>query len=242
MVDEVPAEGVVRVHPEPGALPRLRHEGRGQNRFDDPEGTFVMRYAASTLRGCLVETMARFRPRPRAEALLNQIEDLDEQDLAHEVEQIGSRAEAVGEWLAAQKLGLLKVDSSGSHRVQVIDIDDPNVLDQLDKHPAVRQALEESGLGTDLDPARLDAGVIRIGGPVGRPITQAVARAVLDWLRGDVIAYWSRLDSSERCWAIYDHVPVDVSESTLNAGDPTIYAAVTDVAARFEIPLSEPWV
>lgn len=64
-----PDLGAVRVHPDPAALPRLRHEGPGRNRFDDPQGAFVVRYAAYTLHRCLVETLSRFPP-------LGTIEDL----------------------------------------------------------------------------------------------------------------------------------------------------------------------
>lgn len=68
------------MHPEPAALPRLRHEGPGRNRFDDPEGVFVVRYAASSLRGCLVETMSRFRRHPDTEAVLRDIDGVDPDD------------------------------------------------------------------------------------------------------------------------------------------------------------------
>ncbi len=70
----LPRSGSVRVHPAPEALPQLRHEGTGRNRFDDPHGSFLMRYTAENLRGCLVETMARFRPNPAADALLAAVE------------------------------------------------------------------------------------------------------------------------------------------------------------------------
>lgn len=70
----LPGSGAVRVHPAPEALPQLRHEGPGRNRFDDPHGSFLMRYTAENLRGCLVETMARFRPNPAADALLAAVE------------------------------------------------------------------------------------------------------------------------------------------------------------------------
>jgi hypothetical protein len=42
----LPRSGAVRVHPAPEALPQLRHEGPGRNRFDDPRGSFLMRYTA----------------------------------------------------------------------------------------------------------------------------------------------------------------------------------------------------
>jgi len=76
----LPDSGAVRVHPAPEALPQLRHEGAGRNRFDDPRGSFLMRYTAENLRGCLVETMARFRPNPAADALLAAVEFVDADD------------------------------------------------------------------------------------------------------------------------------------------------------------------
>lgn len=49
-----PAEGVLRVHFDPAALPHLG-DAPGVNRFDDPRprtiDRFLMRYAATTLRG-----------------------------------------------------------------------------------------------------------------------------------------------------------------------------------------------
>ncbi len=123
-----------------------------------------------------------------------------------------------------------------------MDIEQPALLDQLDKHPQVRAALEASGLGTPLDPARLDAAIVRLGGPIGRPITQAVSRAVYEWAASvDGIGYWSRLDPSERCWAVYDHVPVSVSVTLLDPANPEHRAAVRSVAHRFEINLPQRW-
>lgn len=59
-----------------------------------------MRYTAENLRGCLVETMARFRPNPAADALLAAVEFVDaEADLAV------STVQAVADWLAEQRVG-----------------------------------------------------------------------------------------------------------------------------------------
>ncbi len=75
---------------------------------------------------------------------------------------------------------------------------------------------------------------------MGRPITQALA--VRDWLP-DVkgISYWSRLDSTERCWAVWGGVPVSVTTFPLTHRDEDHLAAVRSVAALFEISLPEPW-
>jgi hypothetical protein len=58
----VPAEGAVRAHPDPLALPNAPRPGEIQrNRFDDPAGQFLVRYLASTLRGALLEVLVGFR-------------------------------------------------------------------------------------------------------------------------------------------------------------------------------------
>lgn len=233
---QLPTDGAVRVHPEPAALPRLRHEGPGRNRFDDPLAGFVVRYAADTLHGCLIETLARFRPHPDTEALLRDIEGVDD-DPGEPI--YADPPLGLADWLAAQQVGHLQITSPTP---QLVDIEEPALLDQLDKHPQVRAALDASGLGTPLDPARLDAAIIRLGGPVGRPITQAASRAVYEWVPGvDGIGYWSRLDSAERCWAIYDHVPVDVTVTALDPANHEHRDTVRSVAHRFEITLPPQW-
>jgi hypothetical protein len=218
-------------------LPRLRHEGPGRNRFDDPLAAFVVRYAADSLHGCLVETLARFRPHPDTEALLRDVIGVAEDDRGERY--FREPPTGLADWLAAQQVGHLTITSPAA---MLVDIEEPELLDDLDKHPRVRAALDGSGLGTPLDPARLDAAIIRLAGPIGRPITQAVSRAVYEWVPGvDGIAYWSRLDSSERCWAIYDHVSVSVSAIPLDATNREHLDAVRSVARRFEIVLPPLW-
>ncbi len=229
--------GAVRVHPEPAALPRLRREGPGRSRFDDPLAAFVVRYAADTLHGCLVETLARFRPHPDTEALLRGIDGVEDSDPGEAL--YAEPPAGLADWLAAQQVGHLQITSPAP---LLVDIEQPELLDRLDKHPQVRAALDASGLGTPLDPARLDTAIIRLGGPVGRPLTQAVSRAVYEWVQGvDGIGYWSRLDSRERCWAIYDHVPVSVAVAPLGPAHNEHREAVRSVARRFEITLPTQW-
>src|SRR3954451_11762846 len=182
-----PVNGAVRVHPEPAALPRLRREGPGRNRFDDPAGIFTVRYAADTLHGCLVETMARFRPHPETESILAAIAGVNESDV-HELA-YADPSLGVAEWLAQQHIGRLEITSATP---LLVDVEHAEMLDALDAHPDVRTALDHSGLGTADDPVRLDAGVIRLSGPVGRPISQAVSRAIYEWITGvDGVGYWS---------------------------------------------------
>jgi hypothetical protein len=61
-----------------------------------------MRYTAENLRGCLVETMARFRPNTNAEALLAAV-----QFVAPEDDPELPTVWAVNDWLAEQRVGLV---------------------------------------------------------------------------------------------------------------------------------------
>lgn len=149
----VPPEGGWRVHPDPAALPRLRHEGPGGNRYDDPNGQYTVRYLAERLTG------------------------------------------------------------------------------------------SPSPLGTSTTPTHLDEGVIRISGPIGRPITRALSRAVYEWLPDAAgLAYRSRLDDAELCWALWDHNPVDIpAVDALTPAQPAHLHAVRAVAALLQIDLINPW-
>ena len=233
----LPADGAIRIHPHPEALPRLRREGPGRNRFDDPEANFAVRYAADSVLGAATETMARFRPHPPTESVLQEVEGVENYE---EPEFVHDPSLGVADWLSQQSVGALKLSAPSP---VVLDIEDALLLDILDSDPIVRAALEQSGLGTDSDPVRLDAAIIRLGGPVGRPITQAVSLALHRSTPGlDAIAYWSRLDSTQRCWAIYDHVPVEVVVTPLNPANDSHHSAIGSVAIRFGIDVPSEWL
>ncbi len=232
-VVHLPEAGALRVHPDPSHLPRLRLGEPGRNRFDDPERAFAVRYAAETLRGCLIETMARFRPDLPTDLLLGQVEGIEPEDVEH----LDPTAE-IGDWLAQQRVGTIRPDHGAP---VLLDVEDANFLLALNKHPRVREALDASGLGTRLSPVHLDAALVRLGGPVGRPITQALARAARDWMRCDGLAYWSRLDSTERCWALWDDTPVIVETEPLDPTNHEHRSAVRSVANSFEIMLPSNW-
>jgi hypothetical protein len=123
-----------------------------------------------------------------------------------------------------------------------VDIHDAALVVRLDKHPDVRAAMEASRLGTALNPARLDEGVIRIGGPIGRDITQAVSRALRDWEPDYVgLAYRSRLDDGEWCWAIWDDAIVEIEVEDLTPEHRFHRRAVQHVARLLEIRLPSEW-
>lgn len=76
-----PDAGTVRLHPMPEKLFPPEADRPGLNRFDDPTGAMAVRYTATRLVGCLLETMSRFRPSPTAEAALRSVGGIDDTDV-----------------------------------------------------------------------------------------------------------------------------------------------------------------
>ena len=224
-----PSAGTLRVHPAPEVLLPPEPDRPGLNRFDDPDGRFGVRYTATRLIGCLRETLARFRPSPNTEALLATIEGVDPGD----VDPPENDTRAIAVWLDAQQIGTVRVTSVG----QFIDVERDELLVGLDKHPRVRAAL-----GT-LDPAaRLDVAWIRLGGTIGRPVSQAVGVAVREWIPAALgIGYRSRLATDEPCWAIWEGTTVSVTSVALDPADAIHRDAVRTVAAAYELELPTSW-
>jgi hypothetical protein len=229
-----PPGGAVRAAPDPARLPGQPRRGEpGPNRFDDPEGIFVVRYLADSLRGCLIELLSRFRRNEEAEARIAAITGTDEEG-AH------PGAEALAEWFARQRVARCHlVEPAGT----LVDVNDPKLLVDLDAELRVRAVLGVSGLGTPEDPARLDEGTIRLKGPVGRRITQAVSRVLYERERRPAgLAYRSRLDDAERCWALYGETEVRFEASVaLSAEDESQLEVVRAVATLYNLPLPTPW-
>lgn len=234
------------MHPDPATLPPSPVDGPGRNRFDDPLAQYAVRYVAKELTGCLVETLARFRPNAEAETRLRAIAGFDDPG-ARTVPEADHPDPAAGleAWLERQQIGRLRIGHSGlpdGAGRWLPDVNTPLLLVHLDKHPMVRAALERSLLGTALTPARLDEAIVRLGGPVGRPITQALGRAVREWLPdARCLAYYSRIDDRERCWALWDTTPVSVHVAPLSREDAHHRQAVRRVAALLEIRLPTSW-
>jgi hypothetical protein len=226
-----PGAGTLRVHPDPAWLPQPPNDPStpGSNRFDDPYGQVAARYTATRLQGCLYETMARFRPSPTAEAMLQSIDGIE----AADVDWPEDDDTAIADWLERQQIGTVRVLDTGVFA----NVEEPDLLVQLDKHPLVRTAVQ------DLDPAgRLDTGLIRLGGlRLGRPISQAVGAAIREWMPHALgIAYTSRL-ADEPCWAIWATTHVDITSVHLDPSEPLHREAVRRVARTFEIALPSSW-
>lgn len=229
-----PPSPLIRVHKTPEVLRRPPDglDRRQCPRFDDPLGRFGVRYLASTLRGCLVETMARFRSDREVERLLDSISDVDDGDPDP------SRYDGLTEWLAQQRIGHCTILTDP----MIVDVDGAETLIALDHHPYVRAALARSGLGTATKPVRLDGGVIRLSGPVGRPITQAASRAIAETLPSvHGLSYESRIDENEQCWALFEHCPVRFVMTPLSSEHPEHVTAVRSVASLFDIDLPSHW-
>ena len=238
-----PADGVLRVHFEPGALPRLGDDP-GTNRFDDPRprtiDRYLVRYAATSLRGCLLELLDAFRDNSEARLRETAIDD-DDPDLVD--------GPNVADWQHIHDfLEGRQVATIFAHRPAIASINDAALQTELDKEPAVRAVLNsESARSALLEiggrAVHLDNAAIRLSSETGRYITQACALALFDRQSPpDVIHYRSRHDDSEDCWAIYHHAEVRVGPAEQLSPDiPEHVVALRSVAELWDLPLPPAW-
>lgn len=242
-VTEWPREGVLRVHFNPEDLPNLGDEPGG-NRFDDPRprtiDRFLIRYAATTLRGCFLELLAAFRDNTAANERVQAINVNDAEP---------GPGTAVPDWqYIADFLEHRKVSTITADRLTLVSINDPAVQHQLDHEPAVRALLDTSAARDALLQRRgalvhLDNAAIRLSSETGRNITQACALALYDRdPKPDVIHYRSRHDDSEDCWAIYNHCAVGIgAPEALSPNTPAHLKALNSVATLWALPLPPAW-
>jgi hypothetical protein len=235
------------VHYDPGALP-LYQDVVGHNRFDDPRPNsadrYVMRYTASTLRGCLLELLDWLRPDPTALNREDQVvDDADGATPTRHVDQEPlSLEQALADFLEGRHVGQLEGPS-----VQTLSIDDPPVQAELDRATAVRALLDSPEGRTALSPGgrtpHLDQAAVRLSTEFGRALTQACSLAIRDREdRPDGIHYRSRHDDAEDCWALYDHAEIHLAESVpLEPSHAVHRATVQDVAGLWSLPLPPAW-
>ena len=232
-----PKDGTVRVGPNPTALPSPRRpDVRAPNRFDDPDAIFAVRYLADTLRGSLIELLARFRYNDEAEARIRGVEHAEDDDGAH------PGPESLTDWFGLQQV-VVSFQLSAPAGSLLVSVNDAGLLADLNDHPRVRAALDAAvELGVCERP-ELDGGTIRLGGPVGRAITQAVSRALYEHRpRPDALAYRSRLDDDEHCWALYGDTKVTFGEPVpLRPDNEEHRRAVQAAAELFNLALPEEW-
>ena len=239
----LPPDGVWRVHPSPELLPRAPKFEEGeiaQSRFDDPAGQYRVRYAATTLRGCLLEVLsASFRLRRPLEERLAAVTNADAApeellDLGEpkELEEPGRVPEA---WLDRQKVTRLQAGYDGLAFVNVMDA---GFLAEYTDHPRIRRSIVRH-LGEQYD---LDAGTIMLNLHHGRPVTQAVSAVVWEESANAGIRYLSRLDLNEECWAIFDRTVVTWDEpQALHARNDEHRLVLQDVARLLHLILPDTW-
>lgn len=208
-----------RIHPNPTALPSLPSDGEAPpNRFDDPQKKYRVRYLATNKRGAFLEVLARFRTDDETQARLGLVKGTNEKTEPKITPGAVPRA-----FLRALRETTGQITN---HNHAFVDVAAPETQTTLNKHPDVRRALRQSGLGTQGSPAELNEATIRLGGPNGRPITQAVSRIVYNETESVGIRYTSRLDTAEPCWAVFDWVGLKFSKiNPINAQDASLTSA-----------------
>jgi hypothetical protein len=199
-----------------------------------------MRYTATSLRGCLLELLARFRHNEEASAREAAL-DIDDPEFVDppQVEDW----QHIADFTARRKVGTLQV-----HEPVVVSVNDPVVQHALDSEPAVRAVLDSTEARTALLESggvqvHLDNAAIRLSSEVGRYLTQACALALYDRERQpDVIHYRSRHDDAESCWAIYHYVDVAVLQVVnFSAAVEGHRQAMRCVAELWDLPLPPEW-
>jgi hypothetical protein len=243
----LPRAGVLRLHYDPAALPKVQGQ-IGHNRFDDPRvGTinrYVVRYTASTLRGCLLESLAWLRPSPEADAREAAVIDDAEPDGSASPGVAREPRAALQDFLEGRHVGRL-----AGRNLRVVSINDSALQAELDLEPAVRALLDSregqlalaSGGGRV---PRLDEAAVQLATPFGRDLSRACSLAVWDRVpRPDGIHHRSRHDDHEHCWALFDHARVRLVDRVpfLPGTDPDQRWALQEVAALWDLSLPPAW-
>jgi len=241
-----PESGVVRVAADPAAL-FFPHGEPGRNRFDDPRPIssrpFAIRYAASSLRGCLLELLDWLRPNPEA-VLLEDAVTVCAGDRSPMDDRDQTTARAIADYLAGRQVGRLR--PAKLTPMHTVSIDSPILQAQLDREPAVRALLDSAEGQTVLAGGgrvpRLDGAAVRLGSVFGRSLTQACSLAIHDRRpRPDAIHYRSRHDDRANCWAIYDHVGVTIRSVPLSPSRVLHRRAMHQVAELWNLSLPDIW-
>jgi hypothetical protein len=197
-----PVDGIWRVARAPDPLAQSKRLGVAQldspttgNRFDSPDGGYGVLYFATTLDGCYGETLARFRPDPRVQAVASQewrergFMDVGDVPADWRQRRVAVRVEFVG---------------TGMHDgAEFLDVESLETREEL--RTVLAPTLAAHGF-RDLDVATV------------RGADRRVTRAISQWAyeqrgasggrRFAGIRYLSRLESGWECWAVFGDVGV----------------------------------
>jgi hypothetical protein len=237
---EFPGDGAFRVHRAPTQL-RPRDTNTPRDRFDDPDQIYRVRYLATTLNGALLEVLDHFRLNVATEDQLGRIGLLPAPVVNILDEELGGSVPEL--WLSLQRIAHATIDHG---QPIFIDVTNPELLAALNQLPRIRAALRSDIVRSAIGPsARVDEGTIRLVGPAGRAITQAVSREVYDApIHAVGISYISRFSIDERCWAVFDdriYTQFDPPVPLENT-DRLHLTAVNEVAEMYSLILPPNWI
>lgn len=202
VVASTPHGGVWRVgfgpHPWAWSGWEWASNGRFNGRWDDRDGNFRTVYAGSTLKACLMEVLARFRPDPVVSADLNDIDVASEDAILYPSAQPGRVPYS---WCETRLIG--RATLAG----QYCDVTDSQTIAAL--RPRFLAVARELGL-TDFDGA-----AVRIAWP--RLLTQSIATDLYTSTELNGVRFNSRLGDDLELWAIFE-----------KPGDPAISPVLTN--------------
>jgi hypothetical protein len=201
---------------------------------------FLIRYAGGTLRGCLLEPLASFRPNLAAD---ERIAAIDTEDPNLVEAPATTEWQGLQEFLADRKVAIVTADNP-----DVVSVDDPATQQVLDREPGVRAVLDSNQAKTALLEGREDRSTssrppsdsqARSAVPSHEPAHSPFVTAIKP---PDAVHYRSRHDDHEDCWAIYDHADVTISVAENLSHEDTDHAsALRRVAELWDLPLPPNW-
>lgn len=206
-----PPDSIFRVARVGGArsfsriTPSDGRSGRAGNRYDVVGGGVL--YGATDIITCYRETLSRFRPSPRMRALLAE-PDADESQfmLCGGVPQ---------DWRLTRRVYTLRVDNA----LPFVDVEDPGTLDQLERDMA--PTLVSLGYTGNLDLGDLRNKDRRLSRAIAEWAFTAQDEMGLALYSG--IRYYSRVNQSKECWAIFEGSDVSETNSTaIDSADPIL--------------------
>ncbi|WP_427136592.1 RES domain-containing protein [Pseudarthrobacter sp. S9] len=175
-------------------------EGRFPGRWDDAEGNFRTVYAGSSLKACLMEVLACFRPDP---LLFDDLDDIEVDPRDEAWHPTNAPGQVPYSWLEPRTAATATITG------RYCDISASTTIAALRPH-FLREALV-FGLKD------FDAAALRDARP--RVLTQRVATHVYGHSNLDGIAFTSRLGDDLKLWAIFEQ-----------AGDPAASPRLTHFA------------